>query len=382
VTSSSASTGEEADSTDELVGLVKKHHAATRSRSPIVRDGQPQKIKVKLATRSSANLGAGAGALAAPVEVEAGTEGRGVRGAALREGARARREAGRPRRGRQRPAAIPRCAGKSMRCARARPHAQVDGRAQGALRVAAEDDREDPPRARRQRRARLVLVRRDDRGPRGHSGHRGKPPLRYRPPSGTGLPSELATPGVAAVAVPDGGAFQIEAAQDGKPVILHLEGSDQKIELQGLGPQIQAIARKHEGDGAVLRVKPKVDGNVIELEVVTEEGGGCCTVGACEDEKLENQTIVVHGMPGKSVQNIQVVPMGGATAMAPGMGGVVVHGQGAPANGGGLLLLLPAAGGLPRRSRRAAPGRHGRTTGHGNGRTPGHGRGRVTRAWA
>lgn len=316
--------GESADSTDELVGLVKKHHVGDKVTVAIVRDGAPQKIKVKLGSRASANLGAGAGAMAAPVEAK--PEAKVAESAAPRT-AKARKSVEKPA-----IAAEGASAGgdAAMRKEVEAMRAELEHmrKSMDELKVRCESQQKTIEKIRR-----ALDGGNDEPGSTSYGGT-------IAVPAGgaaltVGLPSELAATGATAVAVPDGGAFQVEAANRGTPIVLHLEGSDQKFEIEGLGPQIQAIAQKHPGDGAVLRVKPKVEGNVIELVVDGEGGGDCCSAVVCEDGTQEARTIVVKGMPANEERSLRFAPMGGATAMAPGMAGVVVQGQGAPSNGGG-----------------------------------------------
>ncbi len=341
--------GEAAATTDDLVGLVKKHHAGDRVTVAIERDGKPQKFKVKLAARSTANLGAGVGGMAAPVEVKPEPK---AAETAVAPTAKARARVVKPAAGEGASGGGDPAMRKEVEAMRAELDAMR--KSMEELKVRCESQQKTIEKIRR------ALDGNDEPGSFSYGGTiavpAGAPATVVNLPSDIGLPSELATTDPAAVAVPDGGVFQIEAAQGETPIILHLEDSDQKIELEGLGPQIQAIVQKHEGDGAVLRVKPKVEGNVIELEVVAEGDEGCCGAVVCEDGTPETRTIVVQGVPANSAKRIQLAPHGSvaaqdgshhqqqafvvdstgrATAIASGMRGVVVHGQGAPANGGG-----------------------------------------------
>jgi len=305
--------GEDAESADEVVGLVTKHHAGDKVTVTVERDGKPQKIKVKLSARSAANLGGGAGSTGTlAVPVPANPEPKSAPAAP-----RAAKPRGRVDQASTGDANSP----DAMR-------KEVEG-----MRVELEHMRKSMEELRQrcesqQRTIEKIKHALDGNDEPGSVSFGGSVGSMGGATTAVALPSELARPATTAVATPDGGgAFVVDGGQDGKPMVIKLDGDEQihdNVQVIHVRPrsggqtiQLDDGDNKDVFNGKVIHVKPQAGGQTIQLVIDDgdgdegnegDKGGGesCCAGG--EDGTVVKKVVVVHGAPGK---NAAVMKVGG-----------------------------------------------------------------------
>jgi S1-C subfamily serine protease len=345
--------GEEAESADEVVGLVTKHHAGDKVTVTVERDGKPQKIKVKLSARSAANLGGGAGSvggLAAPVP--SNPEPKSVPVA--------------PRTVKPRGRVDPASTGDASNPDAMRK--EVDG-----MRVELEHMRRSMEELKQkcesqQRTIEKIRHALEGNDEPGSLSYGGSVASMGGATTAVALPSELAPPAAAAVATPDGGgAFVVDGGQGAKPMVIQLDGDEQihdNVKVIHVRPHSGAQTIQLDGgddknvvNGKVIHVKPQAGGQTIQLVIDDgegdegneadegDEGGGESCCAGVADGTVVKKVVVVHGAPGKNGAVMQLggdaqvrgkvvhlAPVhggmgGGAMKVAQGPNGVTVYGR-------------------------------------------------------